>query len=101
METVSITKTKNNLSALIDKVKRGETILITDRGRPVARLVTAVDEVDPEARHGRIERLERAGILRRGGGSEKRPALEGPPTRRRPQRPSALAALLDERERGR
>ena len=33
---------KTHLSSLLDKVARGEEILITKRGRPVARLVPAV-----------------------------------------------------------
>ena len=36
--------------------------MITDRGRPVARLVPAVEAGDDE---GRIARLERAGLIRR------------------------------------
>lgn len=32
---------KTHLSSLLDKVARGEEILITKRGRPVARLVPA------------------------------------------------------------
>jgi prevent-host-death family protein len=101
MEKASITQTKNSLSAYLDKVKRGQTILITDRGRPVARLVAAVEEPDAEAQHGRLERLERGGIARRGRSPEQRPALSGPPPRRKRRSPSALAALLDEREGGR
>ena len=38
MQRTSITDAKNNLSALIDRVRRGETVLICDRKRPVARL---------------------------------------------------------------
>ena len=33
---------KTHLSSLLDKVARGEEVLITKRGRPVARLVPAV-----------------------------------------------------------
>jgi prevent-host-death family protein len=63
VKRASISEAKNKLSALIDQVKSGETIVITDRGRPVARLgpVTA-DESDEE----RLDRLERAGLVRRG-----------------------------------
>lgn len=35
---------KTHLSALLDKVARGEEILITKRGRPVARLVSAAKD---------------------------------------------------------
>lgn len=38
MQRTSITDAKNNLSALLDRVRRGETVLICDRNRPVARL---------------------------------------------------------------
>ncbi len=38
MKRATLTDTKNNLSALVDQVQHGETILILDRGRPVARL---------------------------------------------------------------
>ena len=39
MQRTSITEAKNNLSALIDRVRRGETVLICDRNRPVARML--------------------------------------------------------------
>jgi prevent-host-death family protein len=42
MKKATITEVKNQLSALIDRVRHGETIVITDRGRPVARLVSAL-----------------------------------------------------------
>ena len=42
MLPVSISDAKNAFSALIQKVRRGETILITDRGVPVAQIVPLV-----------------------------------------------------------
>ena len=39
MKTAGIREARQNLSALIEDVKRGREIVITDRGRPVARLV--------------------------------------------------------------
>lgn len=39
MQRVSITEAKNHLSGLIDRVRRGETVLICDRDRPVARML--------------------------------------------------------------
>lgn len=72
MKTATLTETKNNLSALVDQVRNGETILILDRGRPVARLESAVTQTpDPE---GRLARLERLGVLQRAVG----PAPLGP-----------------------
>jgi len=76
MKRATITEAKNGLSALIDQVKAGDTILITDRGVPVARLEPAVTADDDE---GRLARLERAGIIRRGRGDPRR-ILDRPPT---------------------
>ena len=49
MKRASITEAKNKLSALLDRVKRGEAILITDRDIPVARLVPAISVEDLES----------------------------------------------------
>lgn len=97
MKRATLTDTKNNLSALVDQVQHGETILILDRGRPVARLESVVGaEDDPE---GRLARLERQGLLRRASDPlpreilmAKAPQVEGA---------SALEALLDDRRNGR
>ncbi len=99
MKMASITEAKNQLSALIAKVRRGETVLITDRGRPVARLEPLVN--DPaENDDGRIARLERQGILlpRRG----KLPLdliLSRPP--KGPKGESIVDVLIEERRKGR
>jgi antitoxin (DNA-binding transcriptional repressor) of toxin-antitoxin stability system len=39
MITAGIKEVKNNLSRYLARVKMGEEILITDRGKPVARIV--------------------------------------------------------------
>ncbi len=64
MATVSISETKAKLSALLDRVKAGETVTITDRGVPVAQLVplNGSEDVDWDAR---MESLERRGLIRR------------------------------------
>ena len=38
MKSASVSEAKNGLSALLDEVRRGETVLITHHGKPVARL---------------------------------------------------------------
>ena len=63
MKTATITEAKNRLSALIDRVRSGESILILDRGVPVARLEPVAAFPDPT---GRLRRLERAGVIRVG-----------------------------------
>lgn len=44
MRTAGIREVRQNLSSLIEDVRKGREILITDRGRPVARLVPASAE---------------------------------------------------------
>ena len=98
MLVATVTEAKNRLSALIDRVKGGESVLIVDRGTPVARLESAVGaEADPA---GRISRLERAGVVRPARtppsaavlGSAPPPAAHGA---------SAVGALVDDRRSGR
>jgi prevent-host-death family protein len=113
VKTATITQAKNQFSALVDRVRHGETIVITDRGRPVARLVSALTEAaaDPQ---GRLARLERRGGLRRGAAPPpKALIMRKLPNAGRPSRASrtphdsspassgVLAALLEERRDGR
>jgi prevent-host-death family protein len=39
MRTAGVCEARQNLSALLDEVKKGGEIVITEHGRPVARLV--------------------------------------------------------------
>ena len=39
MSTYSVTQAKAHLSALLDQVAHGETVTLTKRGKPVARVV--------------------------------------------------------------
>lgn len=97
MGTTTITEAKNKLSALIDRVQAGESITILERGRPVARLEPIVEQDDPT---GRLERLERAGIIKRGGG---KPPLDLIRTRGPRIKPgfSLVDAVIEERRNGR
>jgi prevent-host-death family protein len=97
MRHATITEAKNGLSALIDRVRAGETVVITERGRPIARLGPAVQAKDPE---GRLARLARAGVVRL---PTARPPLElisrdGPVLA---PGASAVAAVIEERREGR
>ena len=99
MKKASITETKNQLSALLDRVRHGETVLIVDRGRPVARLEPVVSDgaADPE---GRLARLERQAAVRRAS----EPLASSFLTRRPPRAQGGASlseALLGERREGR
>jgi prevent-host-death family protein len=98
MKTASVSETKNNLSAILRQVREGESYLIVDRGKPIARLdpVTAEEKGADQRRAD----LERRGILRRGRGRIRKEIIETPPPRL-PKKVSALALLLKERESGR
>jgi prevent-host-death family protein len=65
VKTATISETKNSLSALLDRVRHGESVLITDRSRPIARLEPVAGSAAPGPDEGRLARLERAGIIRR------------------------------------
>ncbi len=39
MRTLSLAETKSHLSAVVDQVEAGDEVVITRRGRPVARIV--------------------------------------------------------------
>jgi prevent-host-death family protein len=47
MDAVSLADAKAHLSALIDRVEAGESIEITRRGKPVARLTAATSPRKP------------------------------------------------------
>ena len=97
----TISELKDGLSAYLRRVKSGESILITDRKTPVARIVpigrgeedtTVVDEMEMDAKP---LRLEHAGIVVRR--SPKSPLdVLGPPLRAAGA--GILEALLEERE---
>jgi prevent-host-death family protein len=96
MKTATISEAKNHLSELLARVKQGETVLILDRDKPVARIVPveATDRTDDE----RLADLERRGIIRR---AAKPPRKTLPPPIDWPEGDSLLEALLRDREEAR
>ncbi|HVE51135.1 MAG TPA: type II toxin-antitoxin system prevent-host-death family antitoxin [Casimicrobiaceae bacterium] len=99
MKRATISEAKNQLSALIRRVRRGEEVLILDRDVPVARLipVQALEQRDDDKV---LADLERRGIIRR----PKRPPDPGLLDRLGPPpkiKGDILEALLADREEGR
>ena len=63
MKEIAVSKAKTHLASLLDKVARGEEVLTTKRGRPVARLVPAAKD-DQERIEAAIQELRalRSGV---------------------------------------
>ena len=97
MEATSISELKASLSHYLKIIKSGEEVLITDRGKAIAKIVP-LDKEDVEI-PPHLRELERAGLVRIGSGKIPDDFWESP----RPRCPegAALKALLDEREEGR
>ena len=60
MKRVPISELKARLSEYLAGVRAGEEILVTDRGRPVARIAPVTSDAGID---GRIDRLVRTGQL--------------------------------------
>lgn len=87
MATIGIRAIRQNASAYLRRVEAGETIEITDRGRPVALWV-------PLRRRKGIARLEAEARLSVAAGD----LLDlGPPLAKRARRPAPSAALDGQR----
>ena len=99
MKRASVSETKNHLSALLEVVRQGETVLILDRNRPIARLEPVFSSTGEET-DGRLASLERKGIVR----CPRQPVAASLLKTRPPRLKgggSLLQALLTEREEGR
>lgn len=95
MKVATISQAKNQFSAFIDLVRHGETVIVTDREQPVARIEPFIAS-DADEDDARLSRLERAGVIRRGRARPDEvdlpePAAASPDV-------DILAALLEERE---
>lgn len=94
MRTASISSAKNKLSSLIDLVRKGETVIITDRDQPVAQLAPlSADQLDDGSR---LAELERSGLVRRSPATAQRGLLRKLPPMPE-QDADLLTALLSDR----
>ncbi len=57
MTEVGVFEAKNKLSALLDRVERGEEIVITRHGKPIARLVPSAGGIDRSQARAAIQRI--------------------------------------------
>ncbi len=92
MKTAAASKLRAYLREYLNKVKAGNEVLITDRGKPVARLVPI-----SRAREGRksLTKMEKQGLIRLGSGKLPKIFWSLP----KPLDPEGLVrkALMDER----
>lgn len=98
MKSASISTAKNQLSSLIDLVRKGETVIITDRDQPVAQLAPLSGALAGDA--ARLAELERAGLVKRGRAANSRSLLKRLPPMPK-TRADLLGALLADRDQGR
>ena len=67
MKIVGSRELKNRLGRYLGMVGKGETIIVTDRGKPVARLLPPVSEIEQEPSvEDVLQKLEVEGHIRRG-----------------------------------
>ncbi len=96
MKKANVSELKNRLSHYLRLVRAGQSVLVYDRDRAVARLEPVTDvEVDDQS--AAVADLERRGVLRR-------PAAKLPPNwlqARTKTRSDVVAALIEERDSGR
>ena len=96
MKTAPVSELKAHLSEYLNQVKAGMEVLITDRGKPVARLVPILRSKDLKES---LVRMEKQGLIRLGSGKLPKDFWRMD----RPDDPQGLVlkALLEEREAGR
>jgi len=92
MVRIGIRELNKRTSQVLDRVRRGETVIVTDHGEPVARLVPLAPD---EKRATREERLIRSGALRPPS-APRRPL--GAPKLKRGAGGAVLDALLADRD---
>ena len=91
MQTTTISKLKASLSAYLRQVKAGEEVIITQYGRPVARLLPPSPVSLPE----HLQDMEKAGLVKCG----KQPLPDDFWDLQRPSDPQAAVRLAVVRER--
>ena len=96
MKTAAVSELKARLSEYLNQVKAGMEVLITDRGKPVARLVPVSRNKDLKES---LVRMEKQGLIRLGSG--KLPKYFWRMDRPDDPRGLVLKALLEERGAGR
>ena len=64
MKTASVSKLKATLSEFLARVKTGEEVIVTERGKPIAKIVPFTQDASKLSPH--MEELARLGLARVG-----------------------------------
>ena len=97
MKSATVSKLKATLSEYLARVKAGEEVLVTERGKPIAKIIPLAPVNSTTSPH--LLELARAGLVRIGTGRLPRGFWALP--RPKDPRGAALKALLEERAEGR
>ena len=97
MKTAAVSKLKASLSEYLARVKAGEEVIVTERGKPIAKIVPLSRGQAEVPAH--LLELARAGLIRLGSGKFPKGFWRMP----HPADPTGavLKALIEERESGR
>ena len=97
MKSAAVSKLKAALSEYLARVKAGEEIVVTERGRPIATIVPINRDASADSAH--LMELARTGLARIGSGKLPHGFWKMP--RPKDAKGLALKALLEERAEGR
>ena len=94
MKTAAVSELKASLSEYLRQVKAGQEVLVTERGRPIAKLTPAYSTTLP----GHLAEMEKQGLIKLGSGKLSKAFWNMP----RPKDPRGLIlkSVLEEREGG-
>ncbi|GJL53386.1 MAG: hypothetical protein NPIRA02_05180 [Nitrospirales bacterium] len=97
MKTTPVSELKATLSEQLSRVKAGEEVIVTERGKPIAKIIPL--DVGKLSLSAHVSELARSGLVRLGGGKIPKDVWKLP----RPvdKQGRGLKVLLDEREDGR
>jgi len=95
MKTTTVSKLKASLSEYLRSVKAGEEVLVTERGRPIAKLIPSASS---KSLPDNLVEMEKQGIVKLGSGKLPKDFWNLP----RPKDPKGLVvkAVIREREEG-
>lgn len=97
MKTASISYAKAHLSAILDRVRAGQSVVITDRGSPIAR----IEPITTAEWNARLQSLAERGLAtppKITATAKSLAELPSPPVLARGE--SLVQSVLDEREEG-